>query len=52
MCQADRHFLWPVEKKAGQKSEDADGGIWLFTSYVLLLGACEIPAVTELIAIA
>lgn len=40
-------------EKAGQKSEDADGGIWLFTSYAL--GAevlAKFPAVTELIAIA
>ena len=45
-------IFYGLQHKAGEKSEDTDGPIWLFTSYVLSLGSCEIPPVTELIAIA
>ena len=46
-------LFYALARKSGARSDDSDGGLWLFTSYILGVGAREeVPAVTELIAIA
>ena len=45
-------LFYTVARKSPERSDESDGGLWLFASYILGVGACEeVPAVIELIAI-